>query len=71
MPNPVHLLLTPTHPQVESATASLSRSVGEAHRRYTGFVNARARTTGRLFQGRCGSGRDLKSSNRYWTAPLG
>jgi hypothetical protein len=29
-------------------------SPGEAHRRYTAFVNARARTTGRLFQGRFG-----------------
>ena len=32
----------------------LSRAVGEAHRRYTAFVNARARVTGHLFQGRFG-----------------
>ena len=54
MPNHVHLLLTPTRPEVAAATASLSRSVGEAHRRYTAFVNARERTTGHLFQGRFG-----------------
>ena len=29
--------------------------MGEAHRRFTAFVNARARTTGHLFQGRFGS----------------
>ena len=49
MPNHVHLILTPTRPD------GLSRAVGEAHRRYTGFVNARARTTGHLFQGRFAS----------------
>jgi putative transposase len=42
MPNHVHLLLTPTRPDVAGAAASLSRSVGEAHRRYTAIVNARA-----------------------------
>ena len=47
-PNHVRLILAP-------ATADgLSRAVGEAHRRYTGFVNARARETGHLFQGRFG-----------------
>jgi putative transposase len=48
MPNHVHLILNP------GATQALSRTVGEAHRRYTGFVNARARETGHLFQGRFG-----------------
>jgi putative transposase len=49
MPNHVHLILTP-------ATAEgLSRAVGEAHRRYTAFVNARARVTGHLFQSRFAS----------------
>ena len=33
MPNHLHLLLTPTRPDVAAAGASLSRSVGEAHRR--------------------------------------
>ncbi|HRJ69624.1 MAG TPA: transposase [Beijerinckiaceae bacterium] len=49
MPNHVHLILTP--PDADS----LSRAVGEAHRRYTGFVNARARQTGHLFQSRFAS----------------
>jgi putative transposase len=48
MPNHVHLILTP-----ETETG-LSRAVGEAHRRYTAFFNARARVTGHLFQGRFG-----------------
>ncbi len=46
MPNHVHLILTP------SSQIGLSRAVGEAHRRYTAFFNARARVTGHLFQGR-------------------
>jgi putative transposase len=48
MPNHVHLILAPT------TREGLSRGVGEAHRRYTAFVNARARETGHLFQGRFG-----------------
>ena len=56
MPNHVHLLLTPTPPDVAGAAASLSRSVGEAHRRYTAFVNVGARTTGHVFQERFGCG---------------
>ncbi len=49
MPNHVHLVLTPAD------AGGLSRAVGEAHRRFTAFVNARARTTGHLFQARFGS----------------
>ena len=49
MPNHVHLILTPRTQE------GLSRAVGEAHRRYTAFVNARARVTGHLFQGRFSS----------------
>jgi putative transposase len=49
MPNHVHLILTPSTPE------GLARSVGEAHRRYTAYFNARARTTGHLFQGRFAS----------------
>jgi putative transposase len=49
MPNHVHLVLTPVTPD------GLSRAVGEAHRRYSGFVNARARVTGHVFQGRFAS----------------
>jgi putative transposase len=49
MPNHVHLILVP-------ATAeALSRAIGETHRQYTAFVNARARWTGHLFQGRFAS----------------
>ncbi|MHB8530355.1 MAG: transposase [Caulobacteraceae bacterium] len=49
MPNHVHLILTP-------ATAEgLGRAVGEAHRRYTNFINARGRWTGHLFQSRFAS----------------
>lgn len=36
-PNPVHLILTPDD------AAGLGLAVGEAHRRYTHFVNARGR----------------------------
>ena len=46
MPDQLHLILAPPD------TITLSRAVGEAHRRYTAFVNARARLTGHLFQGR-------------------
>ena len=49
MPNHVHLILTP-----EDETG-LALAVGEAHRRYTGFVGARGGWTGHLFQGRFGS----------------
>ncbi len=49
MPNHVHLVLAPSTPE------GLARSVGEAHRRYTAFFNARARVTGHLFQGRFAS----------------
>lgn len=48
LPNHVHLILAPT------TLDGLSRAVGEAHRRYAAFVNARARVTGHLFQGRFG-----------------
>ena len=45
MPNHVHLILVP-------ATADgLARAIGETHRQYTAFVNARQRWTGHLFQG--------------------
>jgi putative transposase len=49
MPNHVHFILTP---QDETG---LARAVGEAHRRYTGFIGARGRWTGHLFQGRFSS----------------
>lgn len=49
MPNHVHIVLTP------SDESGLARTFGELHRRYTGYVNARRRTTGHLWQGRFGS----------------
>jgi len=49
MPNHVHLILVP------SDEDGLRRTLADLHRRYTGFVNARARTTGHLWQGRYGS----------------
>jgi putative transposase len=67
MPNHVHLLLTPTVPDAGEAAASLARAVGEAHRRFTAFVNARARTTGHLFQGRFSS---VAMDEPYWLAAV-
>ena len=49
MPNHVHLILVP------DTEDGLSRALGEAHRRYSGYINARLRVTGHLFQGRFGS----------------
>jgi putative transposase len=49
MPNHVHLILVPRRAD------SLGNAVGEAHRRYTNFVNARAGWTGHLFQRRFAS----------------
>src|ERR1700694_1417479 len=37
MPNHVHLVLTPRTPH------GLARAIGETHRQYTAFINARAR----------------------------
>ena len=49
MPNHVHLICCP------AAKESLGRGIGEAHRRYTNFINARGRWTGHLFQSRFAS----------------
>ena len=49
MPNHVHLILKPTR------SDDLGRAVGETHRRYTNFINARGRWTGHLFQSRFAS----------------
>jgi len=49
MPNHVHLILTPQEAE------GMSRGLGEAHRRYTNFINARGRWTGHLFQSRYAS----------------
>jgi putative transposase len=49
MPNHVRLILKPTRQD------DLGRAVGEAHRRYTNYINARGRWTGHLFQSRFAS----------------
>ena len=49
MPNHVHLILVPCD------ETGLGLAVGETHRRYTNFVNARGRWTGHLFQSRFAS----------------
>src|SRR5438132_6701822 len=63
LPNHVHLVLVP------ATEDGLALALGETHRRYTGFVNARMRVTGHLFQGRFGSvvmdGPHLLAAARY------
>lgn len=49
MPNHMHAILTP------SCDQGLARAMGEAHRRYTSFINQRQGWTGHLFQGRFAS----------------
>jgi len=49
MPNHVHLILVP------ETAEGLGRAVGEAHRHYTNFINARGWWTGHLFQSRFSS----------------
>jgi putative transposase len=49
MPNHVHLVVTPGDEE------GLWRTFRKVHRHYTGYINARMRTTGHLWQGRYGS----------------
>ena len=49
MPNHVHLIAVPRH------QGGLARAIGDAHRRYTTFVNARGGWHGHLFQERFAS----------------
>ncbi|MFQ5356602.1 MAG: transposase [Mariprofundaceae bacterium] len=49
MPNHVHMIIVP------SDGDGLRRTFADAHRRYTGYINARMRETGHLWQGRFGS----------------
>lgn len=49
MPNHVHLIVVPADDD------GLRRTFADAHRRYTGFINARHRWTGHLWQGRYGA----------------
>jgi putative transposase len=50
MPNHVHIIIVP------SDKDGLRRTFADTHRRYTGFINARHRWSGHLWQGavRCG-----------------
>ena len=63
MPNHVHAIVVPANED------GLRRGFAELHRRYTSFVNARARRTGHLWQGRFGSApmdeRHLMNAFRY------
>jgi putative transposase len=49
MPNHIHLILSP------DGAEALGRALGQTHWRYAGFINARLRVTGHLFQSRFGS----------------
>ena len=49
MPNHIHVIIVP------SDEDGLRRTFADAHRRYTGYINARMRVTGHLWQGRFGS----------------
>ena len=49
MPNHVHLIVVPGEESV------LNRAVGEAHRRYTRYINFREKWRGYLWQGRFAS----------------
>ena len=49
MPNHVHLILAPAD------ETGLARALGDTHRRYTTFINARGRWSGHLFQNSFGS----------------
>jgi len=49
MPNHVHLVIVP------SDEDGLRRTFADTHRRYTGYINARSRWTGHLWQGRFGA----------------
>jgi putative transposase len=49
MPNHVHVVIVP------SDADGLRRTFADTHRRYTGFINARHRWTGHLWQGRFGA----------------
>ncbi|WP_309661279.1 transposase [Sphingomonas sp.] len=49
MPNHVHIVVVPADED------GLRRTFRFVHRHYTGFINARMRTTGHLWQGRFGS----------------
>ncbi len=49
MPNHVHIIVVPSNED------GLRRTFADTHRRYTGYINARNRWTGHLWQGRFGA----------------
>src|SRR5580704_11961216 len=49
MPNHVHVIVVPREEK------GFAQAIGEAHRRYTSFINARGRWSGHLFQNRFAS----------------
>ena len=63
MPNQVHFIMTPSHPD------GLRATFAEAHRRYSGRIHARLKLTGHLWQGRFSSAamdeRHLLAAARY------
>jgi len=60
MPNHVHLILAPKHEQ------GLHLGVGEAHRRYTRYINFREGWRGYFWQGRFAS--FLMDEDYLWAA---
>lgn len=63
MPNQVHFIMTPSHPD------GLRATFAEAHRRYSARIHARLKLTGHLWQGRFSSAamdeRHLLAAARY------
>ncbi len=61
MPNRVHLILAP------AAADGLALALGETHRHYTGFVNARLRAAGFFDRLEARLGRTLRPGKRRWS----
>jgi putative transposase len=60
MPNHVHFIMVPSH------ELGLRETFAEAHRRYTGRINARFRQIGHLWQGRFSSA--VMDERHLWAA---
>src|SRR5438067_9129101 len=63
MPNHVHVIVVPEDED------GLRRTFADAHRRYTGFINARQRWTGHLWQGRYDFGHSLNCPFSHFGCP--
>jgi putative transposase len=61
MPNHVHIMIVP------SDEDGLRRTFADTHRRYTGYINARNRWTGHLWQGRFGA---VAMDEEHWAAAV-